>query len=56
MIATTMHPQAAAAIRAARNWRTWGAYAARRYAASRGVPMDLLVLARVLEAARRAGL
>lgn len=56
MTATTLHPQAAAAVRAARCWHTWGAYAARRYAATRGVPMDLLVLARVLEAARRAGL
>lgn len=56
MIAATMHPQAAAAVRAARCWHTWGAHAARRYAVARGVPMDLLVLARVLEAARRAGL
>lgn len=56
MIATAMHPQAAAAIRAARNWRTWGAWSARRYCEARGVPMELLILARVLESARRAGL
>ena len=48
-----LHPIAAAAARAARNWRTWGPYAARRYAERNGVPSGILTLARVLAAAER---
>lgn len=49
-------PIAIAAARAARNWYRWGPYAARRYAANRGVPLSLLTTARVLAEAERAGL
>lgn len=49
----TIHPIAAAAARAARNWNTWGAYAARRYAERQGVPASILTLARVLACAER---
>ena len=50
-----LHPIATAAARAARNWRTWGPYAARRYAEKHGA-LPYLTLARVLAAAERAGL
>ena len=43
-----LHPVAVAAATAARNWNRWGAYAASRYAVKRGVPLSLLVTARVL--------
>lgn len=46
-----LHPIATAAARAARNWRTWGPYAARRYAERHGVPSGILTLARVLACA-----
>ena len=52
---TTIHPSAAAAIRAARCWHIWGAYAARRYTEKHGAA-NLLTLARLLENAKRAGL
>lgn len=51
-----LHPHAQIAARAARNWIRWGAYAARVYALSRGVPLEILTLARVLANAERAGL
>ena len=51
-----LDPIALHAARAARNWRIWGAYAARRYAERHGVPSGLLTLARVLANAERAGL
>ena len=44
------------ATAAARNWRTWGPYAARRYAERHGVPSGILTLARVLACAERNGL
>ena len=44
-----MSIQAAHAIRAAHNRRIWGTYAAARYAAKRGVPARLLILAIKLE-------
>lgn len=47
-----MHPQAHHAIRAARNWTTWTAYGATRYAEKRGVHPALLRLARQLEAVK----
>lgn len=50
-----MHPQAAHAIRAARNRSQWGAWATRRYLLNHGVPLSLYTLARVLEAATAAG-
>lgn len=53
---STISPTAAAAIRAARNVRSWGTWAAYRYCQKRGVPLRLLTLARLLEAAKRAGL
>lgn len=52
----TLHPIATAAARAARNWRTWGPYAARRYAERHGVPSGILTLARILAAAESAGI
>lgn len=52
---TNMHPHAQIAIRAAKNYRSWGRYAAVTYCRKRGVPIALLTLARVLETARRAG-
>lgn len=51
-----LHPIATAAARAARNWRIWGPYAARRYAERHGVPSGILTLARVLACAERAGI
>ena len=51
-----LSPVAIHAARAARNWRIWGAYAARRYAERHGVPSGLLTLARVLANAERAWL
>lgn len=48
-----LHPIATAAARAARNWRTWGPYAARRYAERHGVPSGILTLARQLALAER---
>lgn len=52
----TLHPIAIHAARAARNWRTWGPFAARRYAERNGVPASLLTLARVLAAAEQGGI
>lgn len=40
------------AIRAAKNWSTWGRFAATAYCIKRGVPLGLLRLARQLEAAK----
>ena len=51
-----LSPVATHAARAARNWHTWGAYAARRYAERHGVPSGLLTLARVLANAECAGI
>jgi hypothetical protein len=48
----TIHPQAKAAIRAARNWTAWGRFAAMRYCEARNVPPSLLTLARQLEAVK----
>jgi hypothetical protein len=45
-----IHPHAAAALTAARNWKAWGRYAATAYAIKRGCPLSLLRLARQLEA------
>lgn len=47
-----MHPDAANAIRAARNWRAWGRWTATRFCQKRNVPMGLVTLARVLESAK----
>lgn len=44
-----MNPQAAIAIRCAKNWSSWGRYAAVRHAQKNGVPRRLVELARVLE-------
>lgn len=49
-----MHPQAEAALKAAKG--NFGPWATKRFLAKRGVPTHLYTLARVLEAARRAGL
>lgn len=49
-------PTAIHAIRAAECWHVWGAQAARQYARRHGVPVQLLILARVLRAATRRGL
>lgn len=49
-------PHAQAAITAAQNHHKWGRWTTLRYLARRGVPLSLFTLARVLEAARRAGL
>lgn len=46
------HPHAIAALTAAKNFKNWGRIAALRYCEKRGVPMSLLTLARVLEAAK----
>lgn len=48
-----LHPHALAAAKAARHWRAWGAFAARRYTERLGVPSGLLTLARVLAAAEK---
>ena len=50
-----MHPQAALAIKAAKGFRTWGAYAARAFIRKNNVPSKLVRIARQLEAAQRAG-
>jgi hypothetical protein len=50
----TIHPKAAAAATAARNWKRWGAYASYRYAEKRGA-LPYLTIARVLACAERAG-
>lgn len=52
----TLHPIAYHAARAARNWRNWGRYCARRYAEKHGVPSGILTLALVLANAERAGI
>lgn len=44
-----MTQQAYHAIRAAKNYTTWGFYAAHRYAQNNGVHPSLLRLARTLE-------
>ena len=41
------------AVKAARCWSTWGPYAANAYATKRGVPLELMTLARILAAAER---
>ena len=51
-----MHPHAHHAIRAAKNYSHWGMYATMRYLKLRGVPVGLFTLARVLEAAKQAGI
>jgi hypothetical protein len=51
----TIHPAAAAAARAARNWHRWGAFAAYRYAQKHGA-LPYLTIARVLACAERAGI
>ena len=43
------------AIRAARNWNSWGRHAAVMYVVRRGVPVRLLALARFLESQSREG-
>jgi hypothetical protein len=43
------HPHAEVALHAARNFRRWGRYAAVRYCLKRGVPLQLLCLALLLE-------
>jgi hypothetical protein len=47
-----LHPQAHHAVRAAKNVKSWGRFAARRYCERRGVPLGLYRLARQLEALR----
>lgn len=47
-----MNPQAQIAITAARNFHTWGRFAALRYVQKRGCPERLYYLARLLEAAQ----
>ena len=44
-----LHPQAFHAIRAAKNWQSWGRFAATRYCQKRGVPLELVRIARQLE-------
>lgn len=51
-----MHPQAAMAIKAAKGFRSWGAYAARAFIRKNNVPSKLVRIARQLEAAQRAGI
>ena len=46
---------AAMAIKAAKGFRTWGAFAASRFAAKHGVPAKLVRIARQLEAATKEG-
>lgn len=46
----TIHPHAAAAIRAARNRRSWGRYMIQGFLRKRGVPFSLYRLACQLEA------
>lgn len=41
-----------AAVKAAKHYHSWGAFAAKRYALSRGVPAGILRLARQLEAVK----
>ncbi len=48
----SIHPQAAAAIRAAQNVKSWGIIAAFRYCQFHGCPQGLFTLARHLEAAK----
>ena len=55
-IRTEFDSTALHAVKAARHWHIWGAFAARRYAERHGVPSGLLTLARVLANAERAGL
>ena len=45
----TISAQAAMAIRAARNRRTWGRWATAKYLAKRGVPLRLYQIAIALE-------
>ncbi len=47
-------PQARAAIRAAKNCRKWGAYAARRFAQRCKVPASMLIIAMRVELGRQA--
>lgn len=44
-----LHPHAAAAIKAAKNWKNWGRNMAIAFCKRRGVPSGLLRLARQLE-------
>ncbi len=48
----SLHPNAAAAIRAAKNLKFWGLIAAMRYVQRQGCPQGLLTLARQLESAK----
>lgn len=45
----TISPQAAMAIRAAKNRGRWGRWATARYLAKRGVPLGLYQIAVILE-------
>lgn len=49
-----MHSQAFHAIRAAKGYNSWGAYAARRYIEKRNIPFALYRLARQLEVESKA--
>jgi hypothetical protein len=50
-----MHPQATLAIKAAKGFRTWGAYAARIFCKKNNIPSKLVRIARQLEAATKEG-
>ena len=50
-----MHPQATSAIKAAKGFRTWGAYAARAFIRNNNVSPKLVRIARQLETAQQAG-
>lgn len=59
MKTTTIHPIAQAAATAARNWRAWGPYAARRYVERNlhnAAHMALWTRCRVLARAEMVGL
>ena len=48
-----MTAHAEAAIRAAKNMKSWGRHMTFAFCKKRGVPLSLLTLARVLEAAQK---
>lgn len=50
-----MHQQAVLAIKAAKGFRTWGAYAARAFVRKNNIPSKLVRIARQLEAATKEG-
>ena len=50
-----MHTQAQFAIRAAANLKRWGWFATKRYCENNNTPIRLMVLARQLQVATRAG-